>query len=461
MTIRQAIQQISGFGYILNSLNILSPAGRKELFSLPFLTNRNDIETAMDETETAFNIVNTTENERLLSVLFSRLTQLRDISGTVRLLSTKNTLTDIELFEIKHFALLAESVRELAGQLKISFAAIPVLEKIIDILDPEKKRIPHFYVYDRYSPALAALRTQLSRMSGQECDEQETEPVRLQAQLLEDKIRKDLVQQLFPHAPALSKALHKIARLDVVFAKALQVKESGLCRPTVDDQRTAYTALFHPEIRNLLRGQHKDFQPVDITVPMQPTVITGANMSGKSVLLKSVALAQTMMQFGFYVAAQSATVVPVEQIVISVGDSEDELKGLSSFAAEMLRLNTAIDNTNQQVKQLVLIDEPARTTNPEEGKAIVCGILDFFIQHNVQSLITTHYSIGIPCRKLRVKGFTENRNNEKITVANINSFIDYSLEETAEKEVPHEALKIAEIIGVNETILERIKKYIE
>ncbi|HCA98663.1 MAG TPA: DNA mismatch repair protein MutS, partial [Porphyromonadaceae bacterium] len=208
MTIRQAIQQISGFGYILNSLNILSPAGRKELFSLPFLTNRNDIETAMDETETAFNIVNTTENERLLSVLFSRLTQLRDISGTVRLLSTKNTLTDIELFEIKHFALLAESVRELAGQLKISFAAIPVLEKIIDILDPEKKRIPHFYVYDRYSPALAALRTQLSRMSGQECDEQETEPVRLQAQLLEDKIRKDLVQQLFPHAPALSKALH-------------------------------------------------------------------------------------------------------------------------------------------------------------------------------------------------------------------------------------------------------------
>ena len=60
-----------------------------------------------------------------------------------------------------------------------------------------------------------------------------------------------------------------------------------------------------------------------------------------------------------------------------------------------------------------------------------------------------------------MKGFTENRNNDKITVANINSFIDYSLEETAEKDVPHEALKIAEIIGVNETILERIKKYIE
>ena len=461
MTVKQAIRQISGFGYILNSLNILSPAGRKELFSLPFLTNRNDIETVLDETETAFNIVNTTENEKQLSVLFSRLTRLRDISGTIGLLSLKNTLTDIELFEIKHFALLAESVRELTGELDISFAAIPVLEKVIDILDPEKKRIPHFYVYDRYSPVLAALRAQLGRMSEQGCDEQETEPVRSQAQLLEDEIRRNIARQLLPHAPALSKALHEIARLDVVFAKARQVKESGLCRPTVGDRETAYTALFHPEIRSLLRERHKDFQPVDIVVPIQPTVITGANMSGKSVLLKSVALAQTMAQFGFYVAAQSATVVPVEQIVISVGDGEDELKGLSSFAAEMLRLNTAISNTNRQVKQLVLIDEPARTTNPAEGKAIVCGIVDFFIQHNVQSLITTHYSIGMPCRKLRVKGFTENRNNEKITVANINSFIDYSLEETAEKEVPREALKIAEIIGVNPTVLERIKKYIE
>ncbi|MDO5665808.1 MAG: DNA mismatch repair protein MutS, partial [Bacteroidia bacterium] len=362
---------------------------------------------------------------------------------------------------IKHFALLAESIREYVTELKIAFIDIPSLTTVIDTLDPEKKRIPHFYIYDQYSSVLASLRTQLNRMTANKYEEIDIEPIRYQAQRIEDEVRKNIAQQLSLYTQTLSKALHEVVRLDIVLAKAIQIKELGLCKPDIGEQETSYKQLFHPEIKNSLHQQNKDFQPVDISIPMQPTVITGANMAGKSVLLKSVALAQTMAQYGFYVAAQSATVVPVEQIVTSAGDGEDELQGLSSFAAEMHRLNTTIENTHNNIKQLVLIDELARTTNPTEGKAIVCGMLDFLIQYNIQSLITTHYSIDIPCRKLRVKGFTENRNNEKITISNINSFIDYSLEETTEKEVPHEAVKIAEIIGVDKDILERTKKYLK
>lgn len=459
--IKQAIQQISGFKYIIDSLNILSSIGRKQLLSLPFLTEKEDVERALAETETACKIVNARENEKPLSMLLTKLMQLRDISGTIQILSTKNVLNDIELFEIKHFALLAESIREYVTELKITFIHIPSLITVIDTLDPEKKRIPHFYIYDQYSSVLASLRTQLNRMTANKSDEKNIEPVRFQAQRIEDEVRKNIAQQLFPHVQALSQALQEVARLDIVLAKAIKIKELGLCKPTIGDNETSYKGLFHPEIKNALQQQNKEFRPVDISIPMQPTVITGANMAGKSVLLKSVALAQTMAQFGFYVAAQSATIVPVEQIVTSAGDGEDELQGLSSFAAEMLRLNTTIDNTYKGIRQLVLIDELARTTNPAEGKAIVCGMLDFLIQHNIQSLITTHYSIDIPCRKLRVKGFTENRNNETITISNINSFIDYSLEETTEKEVPHEALKIAEILGVDKDILERTKKYLK
>lgn len=460
LQIKQAIQQISGFKYIIDSLNVLSSIGRKQLLSLPFLTDKNGIETALAETETACGIINAQKNEKPLSMLFTKLMQLRNISGTIQILSTKNVLNDIELFEIKYFALLAESIREYVTELKITFIDIPSLTTVIDTLDPEKKRIPHFYIYDQYSSVLASLRTQLNRMTANKSDEKDIEPVRFQAQRLEDEIRKNITYQLFPHAQTLSQALQEVAQLDIVLAKVTQIKELGLCKPIIGDNETSYKGLFHPEIKSLLRQQNKDFQPVDIAIPMQPTVITGANMAGKSVLLKSVALAQAMAQFGFYVAAQSATVVPVEQIVISAGDDEDELQGLSSFAAEMLRLNTTIENTHRGIRQLVLIDELARTTNPAEGKAIVCGMLDFLIQHNIQSLITTHYSIDISCRKLCVKGFTENRNNETITISNINSFIDYSLEENTEKEVPHEALKIAEIIRVDKDILERTKKYL-
>ena len=458
--IKQAIQQISGFRYIIDSLNLLSPIGRKHLLLLPFLTNRTDIETALAETEAACHIIADPQNEKPLSILHTNLMQLRDISGTLQFLSDKNVLSDVELFEIKHVALLAHNIKECARQIEISIVEIPDLTAIIDILDPEKKRIPHFYIYNQYSSALASLRAQMSRISDNDDSEKECESLRFQAQRLEDEVRKKLTQQLFPHAQALSQALHEIAKLDILLAKATQVKELGLCKPIIGEKETSYTGLFHPQIAEALKQRNKQFQPVDIAIPMQPTVITGANMAGKSVLLKSVALAQAMAQYGFYVPAQSATVVSVEQIVTSMGDGEDELQGLSSFAAEMLRLNTTIDNARQGIKQLVLIDELARTTNPAEGKAIVCGMLDFLIQHNIPSLITTHYSIDIACRKLRVKGFTENKNNEKITISNINSFIDYSLEETTEKEVPHEAVKIAEIIGVDKDILERTKKYL-
>lgn len=458
--IKKSIQQISGFKYIIESLNILSSVGRKQLLAMPFLTDKDDIETALTETETACSILNTPENEKPLSMLSTKLMQLRDVSGTIRFLSSKNVLNDIELFEIKHFALLAESIREYVSELKITFIEIPSLTTVIDTLDPEKKRIPHFYIYDQYSSVLASLRTQLKRMKANHSDEKDIEPIRFQAQRIEDEIRKNIARQLLPHAHALTVALQEIARLDIILAKAAQVKDLGLCKPTAGNEETSYNALFHPEIKAALHVLRKDFQPVDIAIPMQPTVITGANMAGKSVLLKSVALAQTMAQYGFYVAAQSATVVPVEQIVISVGDGEDDLQGLSSFAAEMLRLNTTIDNARRGISQLVLIDELARTTNPAEGKAIVCGMLDFLIQHRIPSLITTHYGIDVPCRKLRVKGFTENRNNETITIGNINSFIDYSLEETTEKEVPREAIKIAEIIGVDKDLIKRTNKYL-
>lgn len=184
-------------------------------------------------------------------------------------------------------------------------------------------------------------------------------------------------------------------------------------------------------------------------------------MAGKSVLLKSVALAQTLFQFGFFVPARTAEIVPVQKIMLCAGDGEDQLSGLSSFAAEMLRLNAVAQNAEQGVPQLVLLDELARTTNPAEGKAIVCGVLDFLLQHRVRSLITTHYGIQTPCRKLRVKGFTESTDGTKIGIGNINDHIDYSLEETTDDHPPREALRIAEIIGVDGRLMEKIKNALD
>ena len=456
MQLRQAIQEISGMKYMTGSLNVLSPIGKNYLLDLPFLTKKDEIETVLNDTDAVVGLLKENTRENILNLLYNKIMQLRDISGTIRRLESGIVLNDIEFFEIKHFAILSEYIRETVFNIGLSCIQIPDLKEVIQMLDPENKRIPHFYIYNRYSVLLTDLRERLKHNLQ---NETATENLQYEAELEEDRIRKELTQKLSVHSLEIKKALTEIARMDVLLAKGIQACEMNLSRPVISLSETAFTGLFHPEIKDFLSKQHKNFQPVDISVSQSPTVITGANMSGKSVTLQSVALAQTMAQFGFYIPAASAIITPVEKIVVSVSEAVSDSGGLSSFASEMLRLNTMIENAHNRLSQLVLIDEPARTTNPKEGNAIVCGIVDFLKQYKVRSLITTHYSMDMNCRKLRVKGFTPHGSKEKITVQNINSYIDYSLEETNETEVPHEAIKIAEIIGVDRELLEHAKNY--
>jgi DNA mismatch repair protein MutS2 len=65
--------------------------------------------------------------------------------------------------------------------------------------------------------------------------------------------------------------------------------------------------LFNPEVAEALRLKNKKYQPVDINLTDGPALITGANMGGKTVLLKSVALAQYMFQYGFFVPARECS----------------------------------------------------------------------------------------------------------------------------------------------------------
>lgn len=149
----------------------------------------------------------------------------------------------------------------------------------------------------------------------------------------------------------------------------------------------------------------------------------------------------------------------VEKILMSIGDEQDELSGLSSFAAEMLRINEIVGRVKTGKRALVLVDELARTTNPEEGRMIVNGVVGFLTDRGVQALVTTHYSgISTSCRKLRVKGFVEGKVQGHISLKNINEFIDYSLEEEHGDEVPQEALRIAALLGVDGELLERMEK---
>ncbi|MDR1553155.1 MAG: DNA mismatch repair protein MutS [Prevotellaceae bacterium] len=441
-----------GFFYLINKLDLKSSLSKRYLYLQKFITDKDKIESELNKIEETISLLDNPQNDKTFSDVETKLSQVLDVGGTLQNLVNSIILSDVELFEIKKFAIIADDVKQLLSELNL--IDLPDLSNAINILDPEKMRIATFYIYDAYSDKLAVLRKSLKGKAENQSPESYQKIIEI-----EDEIRKQLCESLQPHAHDLNMALSQIAYLDILIAKAKQARTEHFCKPRIVDKNTSYKALFNPQIKNLLHGQGKKYQPVDISFGQYPTLITGINMGGKTVLLKTLALSQYLCQYGFYVPATEAEIALVDEIMICMDDEQNHLQGLSSFAAEMKNINKILSEINTCKPLLVLIDELARTTNPAEGSAIVNAMLDILCEHNVCSFITTHYDkITSDCRRLRVRGLIAT--NDFINEKNIEQHIDYSLVEEAQANVPHEAIRIAEILGVNDELIEKAKKYL-
>ncbi|WP_276802582.1 lysine 5,6-aminomutase reactivase ATPase KamC [Odoribacter laneus] len=464
MYLREAIAKIAGFRYMIDHLEIHSGLGRSSLLDRVWLEDAKQIKAELERVEKMVRVVRDCHNQVVLERLKVKLSQVKDIRGTVKRLKEPVVLDDLELFELKNLAFVAEDIREIIKDYPV--VDIPCLGNLVDLLDPEQNRIPHFYIYDSYSEKLSALRAEIKQKKREGREEREIENLYYQSLEEEDRVRAELTLQIRMLREEIAETLRAVAYLDILLAKAIQVENMGLVLPEVKDgkknERLSFQKLFHPQLREILLQEGRKFQPVDVGLERGVTLLTGANMAGKSVLLKSIALAQGLAQFGFYVPAERAEIVPVSDILTCMGDGQDELSGLSSFAAEMLCVNEILLRVKRGEKVLVLIDELARTTNPTEGRAIVNGVIEFLAAYQIRALVTTHYGgIIAPCRKLRVRGFREEKIQGKLTLQNITDYIDYSLLEDASGEVSQEAIRIAEIIGVSRELTDNAKKFLD
>lgn len=457
MIVRKAIQEIRGFRYMAEHLDIRSGLGQKVFYDLPWYGSREEIEGELERVSKTIRAIQ--EDGRRAEQVAARLGLVKDIRKSVERVKEGVVLDDLELFELKRLALNNGQLQELVKDWGV--VCLPDLEGVLEVLDPEGTRIPHFYICDAFSKELAEVRAEL-KLCKQRGEEKEAELLYWKGMELEDRVRGELSKALQAFVPGLEQALSEIACLDLLQAKARQALDMGLVRPVCAEEVTVFEGLFNPQLQALLQKEGKEFQPVNLELYSCATVVTGANMAGKTVLLRTVGLVQCLFQFGFYVPARQARIVAVDEVKTSIGDDQDELSGLSSFAAEMLRIQDMVEVIRAGKRALVLVDELARTTNPLEGRAIVNGVVDFLTTHRTMSLVTTHYSgITASCRRLRVKGFVEGRQAGEVTWKNINEFIDYSLIEDTGEKAPHEALRIAALLGVDKELLEQAEKFTE
>ena len=445
MQLRKLIDSPCGLRFILDELCTHSSYSRKLLLESTMMHDRESIEKSYSVLKEFYNVVENDDNKNAIQTLQFKLCKLKDINNTISRLSSSTVIDDIELYEVKSLALLSADVKNILEKLNlINVIEIPTLDDVVKILDPDGLRIATFYIYDSYSEELAVLRKKLKEKDFYQ------EEIYNKVMEVEDAIRAKLSEALKPFVHYLCEVLNALADVDLNLAKALQMKELGLCFPTISNDNVAtYKGIFHPEVKNILDKDKREYQKVDIQFGMKPVIIMGANMGGKTIVLKTLAMSQYLLQFGFGIPADSAEMMIYDEIFCLTTDDQSLNKGLSSFAAEMKNIDAVIKASHDDKKILALIDEPARSTNPTEGTALVSSLVKLLQDKTMSLIVVTHYNIKTYNNKcLRVKGLENGKMN-------------YELVETHEGEVPHEALNIAESLGVTPQWIQMAKEILE
>ena len=445
MQLRKLIDSPCGLRFILDELCTHSSYSRKLLLESTMMHDRESIEKSYSVLKEFYHVVENDDNKNAIQTMQFKLCKLKDINNTISRLSSSTVIDDIELYEVKSLALLSADVKNILEKLNlINVIEIPTLDDVVRILDPDGLRIATFYIYDSYSEELAVLRKKLKEKDFYQ------EEIYNKVMEVEDAIRAKLSEALKPFVHDLCEALNTLADVDLNLAKALQMKELGLCFPTISNDNVAtYKGIFHPEVKNILDKEKREYQKVDIQFGMKPVIIMGANMGGKTIVLKTLAMSQYLLQFGFGIPADSAEMMIYDEIFCLTTDDQSLNKGLSSFAAEMKNIDAVIKASHDDKKILALIDEPARSTNPTEGTALVSSLVKLLQDKTMSLIVVTHYNIKTYNNKcLRVKGLENGKMN-------------YELVETHEGEVPHEALNIAESLDVTPQWIQMAKDILE
>jgi DNA mismatch repair protein MutS2 len=185
--------------------------------------------------------------------------------------------------------------------------------------------------------------------------------------------------------PGLIETLAACAELDLVAAKAALAREWDLNRPEIAERGEVWLEdLRHPLVENCVPNDLK------LDAKRRILLITGPNMGGKTVTLKSLGLAAIMMQSGLYVRARIAKLPVLEDVLVDVGDEQSITQSLSTFAAHLKNLNHILERASQDT--LVLIDELGSGTDPAEGAALSQAILEGLLERGARGIVTSHLS---------------------------------------------------------------------
>lgn len=199
------------------------------------------------------------------------------------------------------------------------------------------------------------------------------------------QILEELSDTLRPHAAEIANNAWIIGHLDLIKAKYRFMRDYKAVVPEVSSNRSIQLLqLRHPLIENAVAND------LHFTEDLTEIVITGPNTGGKTIMLKTLGLAQIMAQSGLPILADSGSRVGIfSQVFADIGDEQSIEQSLSTFSSHMTNIVSILNQVD--TASLILLDELGAGTDPQEGAGLAIAILEDLRLRGIKTMATTHY----------------------------------------------------------------------
>lgn len=204
--------------------------------------------------------------------------------------------------------------------------------------------------------------------------------------MISDQVIQNLLGEITAHIPCLFMISEALAILDLIQCFTNNASKNKYTCPEISDMLTL-KASRHPVIETLI----KNFVPNDICAVKDTSrvqIITGTNMSGKSVYLRQVALLSIMTQIGSFVPAEYA-IFPLFNSLKARICVDNFASTTSNFAMEMKEMCCILEDVDDN--SLVIIDELGRGSSLNDGFAISLALCEHLVTTKATVFISTHF----------------------------------------------------------------------
>ena len=210
---------------------------------------------------------------------------------------------------------------------------------------------------------------------------------------IESRLFREVCTRLAGSAHRILATGRVLAQLDVLASLAEVAVIGGyVCPEVIQEDVLEIREGRHPVVEKTLLA--KRFVPNDVHFEEgeRIRIITGPNMSGKSTLIRQVALIVLMAQIGSYVPADAATIGLVDRIFTRIGAQDEIHAGQSTFMVEMVETANILHHASP--RSLLILDEIGRGTSTYDGVSIAWAVVEYIHNHpglRSKTLFATHY----------------------------------------------------------------------